>query len=490
MGQARDWFGHPAAIHIVSALAAMERFAYAGLMAVLVLFLSAPLERYGLNWSEPDAVVLVGVVTAMLYGLMFLGGLAADHVLGLRRALILGACLLAAGHAAIGLPALLPDLLGTLYGGPVRELVVAAHLPLGQFAEAAGAAARLRSLAPDPATLAAARLVYPLSAISLYGSILCFSAGGWLFVTSATTAIGRCYAHDDIRRDAGFAIYFLYLSIGFAAATLISGTLGIAYGFPFGFLTNGIAIAIGLALFLLGPRIDLTGSGSAQDEQHSAQPETIGASAIMAFATLAALALVFWLSYDQVFGYLSLLIENRVDRRIGAFAIPTPWFLAINPIVWIVFSPLLAMLWTHLGKSGRGVNYVSRFAIGLALMALCFATIGSAALFAPTASAGIAAAPVMLALVIHGLAEMILGPAGYALISRAIPVRHVALVTGMWFGINAMSGLLSGYFGLICVHHGPVALCLVVGIGCLVASALLFALLKPLSRSIGAGVQP
>lgn len=490
MAEKRDWLGHPASMHMISALAAMERFAYAGLMAVLVLFLTGPFSRSGLNWSSSDAVVFVGVITSMLYGFMFIGGLVADHVLGLRRSLIVGACLLGIGHAGIGLPAVLPDLFEAGSGRPVSALVGAADLPLGQLASAAVAMERLEVIAPDVGTLHVAQQVYLLSALLLYGSILCFSAGGWLFVTSATTAIGRCYGQSDVRRDAGFAIYFLYLSIGFAFATLVSGTIGVTYGFSFGFLANGAAIAAGLVLFLLGPTTRFEGTDELTDPATERAAASIPGLTIAAFTILAALALVFWLSYDQVYGYLSLLIEDGVERRVGGYLIPTPWFLAINPIVWVVLSPPLAMLWTYLGRRGRSINYVTRFAVGLALMALCFAIIAAAAYAASTGRAGIAAGPIMVALVSHGLAEMILGPAGYALISRVIPVRHVALVTGMWFGINALSGLLSGYVGLIGVQSGPFALCVAVGTACLTASVILFMLRNRLSRWIGAGVNP
>ena len=81
-----------------------ERFSFYGMKAFLVLF-AADSARGGLGWSEASASRLMGTYGFMAYGLPVLGGFLADRFLGTHRALVIGACIIAAGHFMLAVPA-------------------------------------------------------------------------------------------------------------------------------------------------------------------------------------------------------------------------------------------------------------------------------------------------------------------------------------------------------------------------------------------------
>ena len=51
--------------------------------------------------------------------------------------------------------------------------------------------------------------------------------------------------------------------------------------------------------------------------------------------------------------HLACLPTTTSARTLGNFIIPASWFQSINPIVILLFAPLLAWLWEHLQRIGR-----------------------------------------------------------------------------------------------------------------------------------------
>src|SRR5690349_20289076 len=80
-----------------------ERFSYYGLRPLLILFMSAALADGGFGFERNQASAIVGIYAACVYLASLPGGWVADRLLGLRRAIMLGAVLITAGHLSIGL---------------------------------------------------------------------------------------------------------------------------------------------------------------------------------------------------------------------------------------------------------------------------------------------------------------------------------------------------------------------------------------------------
>src|SRR5580765_6824550 len=98
-------WGHPPALRTLFLTEMWERFSFYGLRPLLVLFMSAALAERGFGFDRKEASAIVGIYAASVYLSSLPGGWIAERLLGLRRAILSGALLIAAGHISIGLSA-------------------------------------------------------------------------------------------------------------------------------------------------------------------------------------------------------------------------------------------------------------------------------------------------------------------------------------------------------------------------------------------------
>jgi len=87
------WFGHPRGLTVLFLTNMWEQFSYYGMRALLVYFMTKEL-----LFGQAHASFIYGAYTAAAYFTPILGGMLADRVLGKRRAIIIGASVMAAGH--------------------------------------------------------------------------------------------------------------------------------------------------------------------------------------------------------------------------------------------------------------------------------------------------------------------------------------------------------------------------------------------------------
>ena len=101
----------PAALYLIAAAGAGERFAYYGMRAILMLYMIAGVtgQLAGMNFSQHSAGIAYGVFNALCYGLPFFGGLLADRVIGSRKSVSIGGIFIILGFIVLSLDnAMLP----------------------------------------------------------------------------------------------------------------------------------------------------------------------------------------------------------------------------------------------------------------------------------------------------------------------------------------------------------------------------------------------
>ena len=98
----RTLLGHPIGLSTLFFTEFWERFSYYGIRPVLILFMSAAILDGGFGIERTQASAIVGIYAASVYLASLPGGWVADRLLGLRRAVMLGAILIAVGHISIG----------------------------------------------------------------------------------------------------------------------------------------------------------------------------------------------------------------------------------------------------------------------------------------------------------------------------------------------------------------------------------------------------
>jgi POT family proton-dependent oligopeptide transporter len=149
----RTFLGHPRALLPLFSTELWERFSYYGIRPLLVLFMTASLMSGGLGIDRPTAAAMMGIFAGSVYLAALPGGWLADHILGQSRAVWWGSILVACGHLAIGLSAI-----------------------LGQQ--------------------------------SFFVGLGLIVLGTGLFKTCISVLVGRLYTDDDPRRDGGFSIFY------------------------------------------------------------------------------------------------------------------------------------------------------------------------------------------------------------------------------------------------------------------------------------------
>ncbi|CAM4308472.1 peptide MFS transporter [Gillisia limnaea] len=194
----KELFGHPIGLFILFFTEMWERFSYYGMRAILVLYLvSATTEgNAGLGWTQVEALALYGWYTMLVYVVSIPGGILADKVFGQKKAVLIGGIILVIGHGILA----------------VEEMW------------------------------------------AFYSGLGLIIAGVGLLKPNISTMVGGLYREGDIRRDKGFTIFYIGINVGAFLSSIIVGTVGEVYGWHYGFGLAGIAMALGLLVYLWGQK--------------------------------------------------------------------------------------------------------------------------------------------------------------------------------------------------------------------------------------------
>jgi proton-dependent oligopeptide transporter, POT family len=461
--------GYPPGAWLIIGVEFWERFSFYGMLAILVLFLTGDPAHGGFDWPMARALSVLGAYTLAMYAFPAVGGYLADHVLGRRRAVALGASVMLIGQTLTASPAYLPALLAWWHHAPLSQALRSLGVPLGQLSPSAQVSAAIaqHGAALDPTHgVAWLSQAYAASAIGFYASLFFLILGNALMKSTLVVLCGETFRPDDPRRDGAFAYYYLGISVGAMLSGLVVGLVADAYGWPYGFAVGAVGMAVSLSLYLLyGPRW-LRGIGEREAVKPSAAvqravtpatapsaPQTgrhhqIGRR-IALLLLLAAMMCVFSTGWNQIYGSWSLFIEHSVNRAVPVWphVVPTPWFTSINAIVVIAVAPVIAALWVRLAARNQRVDIVQKFSFALAMCMLGNGIMYVAGLTA--ARAGHAPLWMPLAGVAFlGLGEIVAWTATYGFVTTAAPAGFVSVAMGAWYLLTlGLGGYLSGLTG-------------------------------------------
>src|SRR5437868_2189269 len=100
-GSQPAWFGQPKGLTVLFLTNMWEQFSYYGMRSLLVYYMTKQLLL-----GQQHASFVYGAYTAFAYLTPVAGGVIADRWLGKRRAVIIGASVMAAGHFMMAFEAL------------------------------------------------------------------------------------------------------------------------------------------------------------------------------------------------------------------------------------------------------------------------------------------------------------------------------------------------------------------------------------------------
>ena len=441
----KSFFGHPRGLYVCFATEMWERFSFYGMKFLLLLYLT----KYHL-FSDTNGLEVLGGYAALVYAMPVIGGLLADRYLGMRKAVIFGGALLVFGHLGMAME--------------------------GEQARQVG-----DQIVRDEASLQI-----------FYFSLALIVIGVGFLKPNISTIVGKLYAQDDPRRDAGFTIFYMGINIGAFAATLLCGYLGETFGWRYGFGVAGIGMVIGLITYLLGQK-HLHGLAEPRDSNDLRQKSLIGLnkewtiylcsllgvivawkmlqfhgavgfalnlmsvtvllglgwfitvkcnpverSRMLVLIILTMSTVVFWALFEQASASMTLYADRVLDRNILGLQMTASQFGSLNAFFIFLFAPLFAWLWMFLGRKGREPSTPVKFALGIAQAGLGFGAliIGAAS---PNEAGMVAGYWMVLAYMLHTTGELCLSPVGLSAVTKLAVPSVVGVMMGAWFLATAYS---------------------------------------------------
>ena len=434
------FFGQPRGLSTLFFTEMWERFSYYGMRAFLILYMVAPAAAGGLAFSDARAASIYGTYTGSAWAASIFGGVIADRLLGQYYTVLLGGIVIAAGHFTLAFHAL-----PFFYTG------------LGLIAFGTGC------LKPNVSTL-----------------------------------VGSLYAQGDERRDGGFSIFYMGINLGALLGPLIAGYLAQRVGWHIGFACAGVGMTAGLIQYVMGrerlkaaiarlgqqpsvPTADTSAArrtAEARGKLSADEWKRIGAIVIFFLA-----ASIFWGAYEQAGSTLNLFADRFTRNEIFGFSFPSSWFQSVQPAFVIILAPVFGWLWVRLGR--RQPSSPAKFAIGLLFMSLAFMVLIPAGALA--SGEGVRVSPMWLVVsyFVSEIGELCISPIGLSVVTKLAPLRIVGLMMGVWFLSNAagnkIAGWAAGFFSSMPLNtlFGYVTIVL------LVASAVMFVLIKPSRKLMG-----
>jgi POT family proton-dependent oligopeptide transporter len=375
-----NWFGQPRGLTILFLTNMWETFSYYGMRALLVYYMTKQLLI-----SQQHSSLIYGTYTSFAYFTPIVGGAIADRYLGKKRAVIIGATTMAAGHFMM------------------------AFEPLFYFA---------------------------LATIAL---------GNGLFLPSLPSQINDLYGPDDPRRGWAYNVYYVGVNVGGFLAPLICGTLGETFGWHYGFAAAGVGMLSGLVIYLAGQRY----LPPPRTPATILPPEALerrGGSGRDTFMLLLAVGLavtVFRGSYEQVGNTVAIWIEG-VNRHVGSAEIPMTWFQSLNPLLVIVMTPVLLVRWKRHAAAGSEQSPLQRMATGAIIVGGAYALLAVAAAVTPQGASWLWVAAYFVVLT---LGELYILPTGLGLFARLAPPKLGATTVAAWYLAIFSGSLTAGFIG-------------------------------------------
>lgn len=452
------------AVRRLSSIEFWERYSYYTTFALLPLFAVAPVLDGGLGWSAGQSLRFFGLYLLLVQITPILGGFLADRWLGKGMALRTGAVALLAGHGLLAVAASLPWL---RLAGDERLLDVVARAGLG-----------LADWTGGGSLPAAAATPYGLLTWCFYGAVALIAVGNGLFKPILTVVVGQLPHADERERTAAFTTFFLYINIGGLLSVLFGGWLAQRFGWSWAFGGSAIGMAVAIATTLVLDRVYLRPFLASRATPVALAPAATRSAdergALIGIVALLGLLVVCSSVSFQSYGLVSLFTAQYIARDIGGFAIPTPWFTALNPITIMALTPILLGVWR---RGGIGANWTTaqHIAAALALMAAGFVPLGIAAVIA---GSGVLASPawVAVAIMLIAASELLYSPAGMAASTRLAPARFQTLAIGAQGGAIGLGAGLSGQIGAIAFEGDKAAAMAMISLVALAAAlSLVFA---------------
>ena len=468
----------PRAFHMIFMLEIWERFGFYTVQGILTLYFI----RF-LGFSDSEAYFAFGAFSALVYGMIAIGGYLGDKILGTKRTIILGLLTLASGYLALALVD--------------KEHV---FLALG---------------------------------------LVC--VGNGLFKANPSNLLSKCYEENDPRLHSAFTLYYMAINLGSTIALFLGPYLSTRYGYPYAYFVSFIGLLLGLANYWFQRRHLRSIDTPADNKKITCWQWVLVAVGIL-IATVASSyllqnvmvtrtlvwlitalitviyfmfmrrekrparmrmvvafilmleAVVFFTLYQQMPTSLNLFAVNNVTATLLGVSFNPQSLQALNPIWIITMSPVLAMFYIQLNQRGFSFTIPYKFALGMLCCGLSFSLLFFAR-FVHDESGMVSSWWLVGSYFFQSLGELLVSALGVAMVAELVPVHITGFVMGMWFLTSSIAGFIGASVASLTaipknVPPGIESLLIYtnvfacIGVVTLITGGLMWLIASPLSRYI------
>lgn len=416
----------PRAFHMIFMLELWERFGFYTVQGILTLFFI----RY-LGYSELVAYYTFGAFSALVYGMVVIGGYLGDRVLGTKRTIILGLIVLALGYFSLAITD--------------KEHV---FFSLG---------------------------------------LIC--VGNGLFKANPSSLLAKCYEKNDPRLYSGFTLYYMAINLGSTIALFAGPAISSKYGYSYAYMMSAIGLLLGLVNYWIQRRCVAHINTEADQRKislfywfiilinllllveissyllqqvilvknlfwlitliviayyvfmmHKEKTKVVRMRMFVALILMLE-AVLFFTLYQQMPTSLTLFAVNNVIPDFFGLTIDAQSFQALNPIWIVLMSPVLAYFYDFLNERGISFSIPYKFSLGMTMCGISFLFLFFARYFY-TDGGMVSSWWLIISYLFQSLGELLVSALGVAMVAELVPISNSGFVMGMWFLTSAIAGFI------------------------------------------------
>lgn len=417
----------PQAFRMIFMLEIWERFGFYTVQGVLTLYFIRLM-----GFSDIQSYQTFGAFTALVYGMIAVGGYFGDKLLGTKRTIVLGLILLAIGYFSLALSSYFKE--------------------------------------------------------GIFAALALVAVGTGIFKANPSNLLAKCYKAHDPRLHAGFTLYYMAVNLGSIVALLLGPVVVAHFGYAYAYCLSFIGILLGLLNYWMQKKY-VRDVNNMADSTHITPQTWILVAVLLLSMMLAStyllqhifntrlivliitilvlfyfgkcmyresriiqtrmmIALIlmveavgFFTLYQQMPTSLTLFAVHNVRPELLGISFDPQNFQALNPFWIICLSPFLAALYQAMHKHAIDVPISHKFAAGMTCCGFSFLTLYIARFSADSAGT-ISAWWLVLSYFLQSAGELLVSALGVAMVAELVPQSITGFVMGAWFLTTAIAGIL------------------------------------------------
>ncbi|AIT09156.1 alkaline phosphatase [Candidatus Francisella endociliophora] len=422
-------FNQPKAFYTIFMLEIWERFGYAALISILVVYL----QQGSISLSEDGAIATYAALAALVYAFIAIGGYIGDSILGAKRTIVLGLVVLLCGYIL---------------------------------------------------------LIFDNKQPVLWGlSFICVGTG--LFKSNPTSLLSRCYTNSDSGQISNaFTLFYMAINFGSLLGLAMIPNIAKQFGYSSAFTIVSLSMVLAIMTFV-GFRFTMkhisTHAGAKKLNYGYLAVVIVGVvfmiclvKCLLDYLLVAKLivvltfilcgfiyvylafsykkagyfykmmlalilmceAMVYKISYMQMASSINLFTIKNTDHTILGLNIAPESFQSLNPFWIFILGPILAMYYVRTNNTKFDLSVYAKFSMGLLVIGLSFVVLYISKF---TAVNGVISSYwLVLSYALQATGELFISAIGLSMFTKLAPARVNGFMVGVWWVFLAFASILGG----------------------------------------------